>query len=78
MYLASLERPTDIGLQLGKSAIPVAGKGRRVGGIIISSVSPLSFLFLFLPCPSLSCPIYYLFYLFSPLLWETAQMTHKG
>ena len=28
MYLTSLGHPTDIGLQLGKSAILVAGKGR--------------------------------------------------
>ena len=34
-----------------RSAILVAGKGREV---FISSVSSLSFLFLFLPCPSLS------------------------
>ena len=33
-------------------AILVAGKDR--GGMFISSVSSLSFLFLFLPCPSLS------------------------
>ena len=57
-------------------AVLVAGKGR--GEYFISSVSFLSFLFLFLPCPSLSSTLlsfllYYLFYLFSPFLWETTQ-----
>ena len=37
-----------------RPAILVAGKGR--GGSLFSSVSSLSFLFLFLPCPSLSSP----------------------
>ena len=39
-------------------AILVAGKGRRVEGIVfISSVSSLSFLFLFLPGPTFSSPL---------------------
>ena len=42
--------------------------------IFISSVSSLSFLFLFLPCSFL----YYLFYLFSPFLWETTQNDPQG
>ena len=38
-------------------AIPVAGKSRGEGGAVFFSVSSLSFLFLFLPCPSLSSPL---------------------
>ena len=49
--ITSPGRPTNIDLQLGKACILVAGKG---GEIFISSVSSLSFLFLFLPCPSLT------------------------
>ena len=36
-----------------RPAILVAGKGRG-GNVFVSSLSSLSFLFLFLPCPSLS------------------------
>ena len=50
VYLTSPGRPIDIGLQLGKLAILVASKGGR--GMF--SVSSVLFLFLFLPCPSLS------------------------
>ena len=64
VYLTSLERPTDIGLQLGKACYPVVGKGRG-GNVFISSVSSLSFLYLFLPCPSLSSPLLSLLSLFS-------------
>ena len=38
-----------------RPAILAAGKGR--GNVLISSVSSLSFIFLFLLCPSLSSPI---------------------
>ena len=38
-----------------RPTILIVGKDR--GGISISSVSSLSFLFLFLPCPSLSSPL---------------------
>ena len=48
---------------LARLAILVAGKGRRE--CFISSVSHLSFLFLFLPCPSLSSPLLSLLSLFS-------------
>ena len=52
-------------------AILVAGKGRM---FLISSVSSLSFLFLFL-----SFPLFHLlYYLFSPLLWETTQNDPQG
>ena len=44
--------------------------------LLISSVSSLPFLFLFLPCPSLSSLV--LSYLFSPFLWETTQNDPKG
>ena len=47
-----------------RPAILVAGKGRG-GNIFISSVSSLSFLFLFLPCPPLSSPLLSLLSLFS-------------
>ena len=57
-----------------RPAIVVAGKVR--GGCFISSVSSLSFLFLFLPCPSLSFPL--LSFLFSPFLWETTQNDPQG
>ena len=48
----------------GRPAILVVGKGRG-GNVFISSVSSLSFLFLFLPCPSLSSPLLSLLSLFS-------------
>ena len=76
MYLTSPGRPTDIGLQMDKSAILVAGKGR--GGMF------LFLLFLrFHSCSSffhirLFHLLCYLFYLLSPFLWETHKMTHKG
>ena len=44
----------------------------------ISCVSSLSFLFMFLPCPSLFHLLYYLFNLASPFLWERHKMSHKG
>ena len=46
-----------------RPAILVAGKGRG-GYVFISSVSLLSFLFLFLPFPSLSSPLLSLLSLF--------------
>ena len=49
MYLTSAGRPADIGLQLGKACFPSSGNG------FISSVSSLSFLFLF--WPPLSSPL---------------------
>ena len=52
-------------------------KVRIEGNVFISSVSLLSFLFLFLPCPTISS-LYYLFYLFSPFLWETTQNDTQG
>ena len=60
-----------------RPAILVAGKGIGVD-VFISSVSSLSFLFLFLPCPSLFNLLYYLFSLFSPSLWETTQNDPQG
>ena len=60
-----------------RPAILVAGKGIGVD-VFISSVSSLSFLFLFLPCPSLFNLLYYLFCLFSPSLWETTQNDPQG
>ena len=64
VYLTSPGRPTDIGLQLGKllarPAILVADTGGWEG-VFNSSVSLLSFLFLFLLCPSLLSPLLSLF-----------------
>ena len=51
MYLTSPGRPTNIGLSWVRPAILTEGKDRE-GVIFISSVSSLSFIFLFLPCPS--------------------------
>ena len=56
MYLASPGRPTDVGLQLGKACCPRSRYGKR-GNVFISSVSSISLIFLFLPCPSLSFPL---------------------
>ena len=76
VYLTSPGRPTDIGLQLGKAAILVVGKGR--GGMF------LFLLFLhfhscssFFPVPLFHL-LYSLFYLFSPFLWETTQNDPQG
>ena len=46
------------------------------GECLISSVSSLSFIFLFLPCPSLSSS--QLSLLSSPFLWETTQNDPQG
>ena len=43
-----------------RPAILVVGKGRG-GNVFVSSVSSLSFLFLFLPCSSLTSPLLSLF-----------------
>ena len=72
MYLVSPGRPTDIGLQLGKACYVEVGKGR--GGM---------FLFLlFLPFHSCSSffpvPLFHLFYLFSPFLWEMTKNDRQG
>ena len=53
LYLASLGCPTDIAYGWARPAIIVAGKGRG-GDVFTSSFSSLLFLFLFLPCSSLS------------------------
>ena len=58
-----------------RPAILVAGKGRG-GMFFISSVSSLSFQFLFLLCPSLSSLLLSL--LFSPFLWEMTQNDQQG
>ena len=47
-----------------RPAILVVGKGRG-GYVFVSSVSSLSFLFLFLPCSSLTSPLLSLLSLFS-------------
>ena len=64
VYLTSLGCPTDLACRWTRPGILVAGKGRG-GDVFISSVSSLSFLFLFLPCPSLSSLLLFLLSLFS-------------
>ena len=59
-----------------RPAILESGKGRR-GMFLISSVSSLSFLFRFLPCPSLSSPLLSLLSLF-PFPLETTQNDPQG
>ena len=51
-------------LKLGRACYPCSRLGSR-GNVFISSVSSLSFLFLFLPCPSLSFLLLSLLSLFS-------------
>ena len=58
-------RPTDIGLQLGKVCYPCSR-----WNVFISSVSSLSFLFLFLPCTSLPSPLLSILSLFSLFLGD--------
>ena len=67
VYLSSRGRPTDIGLKLGN----VAGKGRGemfLFPLFLHFDSCSSFFPVPVPVFHL---LYYLFYLFSPFLWET-------
>ena len=57
-----------------RPAVLVAGKGRG-GMFFISSVSSLSFLFLFLPCPSLSSPLLSLLSQQAPVAWWIGELT---
>ena len=77
VYFASSGRPTDIGLQLGTTAILVAGKGRveaecfyfvRFFTFIPIPLSFLSFPFISSTVSSIS----------SPFLWETTQKDPQG
>ena len=64
MYLTHRGFQLILAYTWARPAILAAGKGR--GGIFfISSVSPLSLIFLFLPCPSLSSPLLFLLPIFS-------------
>ena len=67
--ITSPGRPTDIGLQLGKTCYPCK-QVRVEGECFISSVSSLSFLFPFLPCPSLPSPLLSILSLFSLFLGD--------
>ena len=60
VYLTSLGRPTDIGLQLGNACYP-RSRQRKRGNDFTSSVSSLSFMFLFLLCPCVSSLLLSLF-----------------
>ena len=64
VYLTSPGHSTEIGLRLGKACYSWLGYGGW-GDVFISSVFSLSFIFLFLPCPSLSSPMLSLLSLFS-------------
>ena len=70
--LPSLEHTTEIDLIWARPAVLAAGKGR--GGMFFSSISSLSFIFLFLRCPSLSVS----FIISSPFLWEMTQNDPQG
>ena len=61
-----------------RPAILVAGKGREGMFLFLLFLHFPAFLFLFLPCPSLSSPLLSLLSLFSLLLGDDAKMTHKG
>ena len=63
-YLLLPGHPIDIGLQLCKACYPCSRQGLK-RNVFISSVSSLSFLLLFLPCPPLSSPLLSLLFLFS-------------
>ena len=63
VYLMSSGIQLILAYSWARPAIFVAGKGRGV--CFYSSVSSLSFLFLFLPCPFLSSPLLSLLSLFS-------------
>ena len=73
VYLMSLGRPTDIGLQLGKACYSYRGECFYFFCFIPFIPVPLSSLSL----PFISSTIY-LFYLFSPFLWETKQNDPQG
>ena len=73
VYLTSPGRPADIGLQLARPAVLVAGKGRGEMFLFL--------LFLhFHSCTSFfPVPLFHLFYyLFSPFLLETTQNDQQG
>ena len=70
MYLTPLGFPIDIGLQLGKACYPCT-----LGNVFISS---LSFLFLFLPCPSLLPTLLSLLSLFSLFLGDNTKWSTRG
>ena len=61
----------------GKRGEGGGGKGGKGGRVFISSVSSFSFIFLFIPCPSLLSPLL-LFYLSPPFLWKTTQNDPQG
>ena len=67
MYLASTGAQLILAYGWARPAILAAGKGRG-GNAFISSVSSVSFIFLFFPCPSLSSPLLSLLTLLLSLL----------
>ena len=76
LYLTSPGRPTDIGLHLGKARCPCS-RYRYWGNAFISSVSSLLFLFVLLPCSSLSSLLLSLLSLFSPSLGDDTKWPTK-
>ena len=79
VYLTSSERPTDIGLQMGKACYPCSSKGRggEGGGYFYFLFLHCHSCFSFFPVPLFHL-LYYLIYLFSPFLWETTQNDLQG
>ena len=74
MYLTSLGRPADIGLQLGKACCPCSRYEQR-GNVFVSSVPSLSFIFLSpLSLSFISSTIFYL----SSFFWEMTQNNPQG
>ena len=77
VHLTSPGRPTDIGFQLGKACYSCRVRVEGGGMFFTSSVSSLSLLFLFLPCPSLLTPTISAIS-FLPFSGRRHKMTHKG
>ena len=71
VYLTSLGLQLKLAYSWARPAILVAGKSS--GGMFLFLVSSLSFLFLFLPCPSLSSHLS-----LPPFLWERTQNDPQG
>ena len=74
VYITSLGRPTDINwLTVGQGLLSLYTAGTGRGGVFISSVSSLSFLFSFFPVP-----IFHLLYYLLLFSGRRHRKTHKG
>ena len=76
VYLMSPGRPTEIGYSWARPAI--LAEVRVEGNLFISSVTSLSFIFLFLLCPSLTISFSSTISSISFSLGDNTKMTHKG